>query len=160
MDWETWTPIIISFAAFVVSAFTLYSNWNAKKFNIEIETVASYSNGGNGFIVRVILKNKSNQPITITDANIEKYRVKRDKQVLGSDQNKITLNSKLPLTFLAYEAKEINFYFPIKYSERESYKDAKNFEISTTRGIKEFEINLHETNRRLTALIDLEKNNL
>lgn len=159
MNWETWAPIIISFAALVVSAFTLYSNWNAKKFNIEIETVASYSNGGNGFILRVILKNKSNQPITITDANIEKFRVKRDKQVLGNDQNKITLNSKLPLTFLAYEAKEINFYFPIKYSERESYKDAKNLKLSTTRGIKEFEINLHETNRRLQTLINLEQNN-
>lgn len=159
MEWETWTPIFISFAAFVVSAFTLYSNWNAKKFNIEIETVASYSNGGNGFIVRAILKNKSNQPITITDAHIEKFKAKRNKQVLGNEQNKITLNSKLPLIFLAYEAKEINFYFPIKYSERESYKDAKNFKLSTTRGIKKFKINLHDTNRRLNDLIDLEKNN-
>lgn len=153
--------IIISFAAFLVSAFTFYSNWNAKKFNIEIEVIASYEafvptpSIDNGFVVRIIFKNKSNQPITLVNANIDNYFVQRHNQIIGKGYEKILINSNLPLTFLPYEGKEINLYFPADYNDRLDYINSKVFKIHTTRGIHEFDIDLNETNQDTTELFKL-----
>ncbi|MBF2751538.1 hypothetical protein ACE3LZ_03030 [Staphylococcus saprophyticus] len=151
--------IIISFAALIISAITLYSNWKDKKFDINVTTVASYSTGGDGFYVRIILENNSSQPITLLNANIDKYKAQRTKNVVRSKTrgNDLPLSTELPLTFMAYEGKEFNLFFPASYDERQSYKDSKNFELRTTRGIHNLEIDLYNSNQNIANLFKLEE---
>lgn len=150
--------ILISIIAVLISAITLYSNWKDKKFDINVTTVASYNTGGDGFYVRIILENNSSEPITLLDANIDKYTAQRAEAIIRNNTqgNSLPLSTELPLTFMSYEGKEFNLFFPANYDERHTYADSKNFKLRTTRGVKELEIDLKESQQHISKLFKLE----
>lgn len=150
--------IIISLVAVAISATTLYMNWKDKKFDINVTTIASYNTGGDGFYVRIMLENNSSQPITLLDSSIDKYTAQRAKNIIRNNTkgNELPLSTELPLTFMAYEGKEFNLFFPASYDERRTYADSKNFKLRTTRGIKELEIDLKESKKPISELFKLE----
>lgn len=126
MDWWKLTPIIISIIALIFSISTFFYNFFRNKKNLNVELLKYFNVPTTGTFVKLILINKSANPISITKFSINEKEANRNKDLYikwDTRLNNVNIDV-LPIKLESYEAVEVLLFFynlELKSNEKDKY---------------------------------------